>query len=249
MHACCCRPSAGVLQPGKLAVERTARNLPASSCQFPAAPLVLLCCAGGEQPEHDPHRGPLSHPAQLPRCGPLPGGVGCGCVAAARVLAAAWVAAAVVLAAVSAAPAPYSYSSHPHQHQHQHPHPHPPRAPRSLPPPAGLFYFDASYRPVPLEMQFVGVSERNVMARLGIQDEVCYQKVAGSLKKGFQAMVFVHRWVGAANTQTSGTHNLPATATNKRSKFATRLFDTTTLKKCVAPAAARTRARRPACWR
>lgn len=42
---------------------------------------------------------------------------------------------------------------------------------------AGLFYFDASYRPVPLEMQFVGVSERNVLARLGIMDEVCYQKV------------------------------------------------------------------------
>ena len=26
-------------------------------------------------------------------------------------------------------------------------------------------------------MQFVGVSERNVLARLGIMDEVCYQKV------------------------------------------------------------------------
>ncbi|PRW32956.1 activating signal cointegrator 1 complex subunit 3 isoform B [Chlorella sorokiniana] len=56
----------------------------------------------------------------------------------------------------------------------------------------GLFYFDASYRPVPLEMQFVGVSERNVLARLGIMDEVCYQKVTESLKRGFQAMVFVH---------------------------------------------------------
>lgn len=28
-------------------------------------------------------------------------------------------------------------------------------------------------------MQFVGVSERNVLARMGIQDEVCYQKVRG----------------------------------------------------------------------
>ena len=46
-----------------------------------------------------------------------------------------------------------------------------------MPSNAGLFYFDASYRPVPLEMQFVGVSERNVLARLGIMDEVCYQKV------------------------------------------------------------------------
>ena len=52
----------------------------------------------------------------------------------------------------------------------------PPLAPPP-PPAAGLFYFDASYRPVPLEMQFVGVSERNVMARMNIQDEICYQKV------------------------------------------------------------------------
>jgi activating signal cointegrator complex subunit 3 len=42
-------------------------------------------------------------------------------------------------------------------------------------------------------MQFVGVSERNVMARMNVMDEICYQKVAESLKRGFQAMVFVHR--------------------------------------------------------
>ena len=45
-------------------------------------------------------------------------------------------------------------------------------------------------------MQFVGFSERNMMARLNAMDEVCYQKVTDSLKKGFQAMVFVHRWAG-----------------------------------------------------
>lgn len=41
---------------------------------------------------------------------------------------------------------------------------------------AGLFYFDASYRPVPLEMQFLGVSERNFHARSNLMDEICYQK-------------------------------------------------------------------------
>ncbi|KAK9846320.1 hypothetical protein WJX81_001437 [Elliptochloris bilobata] len=59
-------------------------------------------------------------------------------------------------------------------------------------PNTGLFYFDASYRPVPLEMQFVGVSERNILAQKNIMDEVCYQKVVDSLRKGHQAMVFVH---------------------------------------------------------
>ena len=44
-------------------------------------------------------------------------------------------------------------------------------------PDTGLFYFDASYRPVPLEMQFVGVSERNILAQKNIMDEVCFQKV------------------------------------------------------------------------
>ncbi|KAL4422681.1 hypothetical protein ABPG75_008878 [Micractinium tetrahymenae] len=81
---------------------------------------------------------------------------------------------------------------------------------------SGLFYFDASYRPVPLEMQFVGVSERNVLARMGIQDEVCYQKVADSLKKGYQAMVFVHSRKDTGKTarmlalkaQQNGEHNL-----------------------------------------
>lgn len=42
---------------------------------------------------------------------------------------------------------------------------------------AGLFYFDASYRPVPLEMQFVGVSERNILQAKNIMDDVCYEKV------------------------------------------------------------------------
>ncbi|CAL8464110.1 g3645 [Coccomyxa elongata] len=57
---------------------------------------------------------------------------------------------------------------------------------------SGLFYFDASYRPVPLEMQFVGVTEKNVLASKNIMDELCYQKVVDSLRKGHQAMVFVH---------------------------------------------------------
>ena len=56
----------------------------------------------------------------------------------------------------------------------------------------GLFYFDASYRPVPLETFFVGVSEKNFTTRQALMDDICYQKVSESLKKGHQAMVFVH---------------------------------------------------------
>jgi len=56
----------------------------------------------------------------------------------------------------------------------------------------GLFYFDATYRPVPLETSFVGVTEKSFFARQSVMDEVCYQKVLDSLQRGHQAMVFVH---------------------------------------------------------
>ena len=48
----------------------------------------------------------------------------------------------------------------------------------------GLFYFDASYRPVPLEMQFVGVTEKNLFASKVIMDDVCYDKVSGASYPG-----------------------------------------------------------------
>lgn len=56
----------------------------------------------------------------------------------------------------------------------------------------GLFFFDQSYRPVPLEMTFVGVSAASHMQRTTIMDNICYDKVVASLKQGQQAMVFVH---------------------------------------------------------
>jgi len=59
-------------------------------------------------------------------------------------------------------------------------------------PDTGLFFFDATYRPVPLELQFVGISEASFLARNRLIGELTYNKVADTLKKGHQAMVFVH---------------------------------------------------------
>lgn len=42
----------------------------------------------------------------------------------------------------------------------------------------GLFYFDASYRPVPLEMQFVGVTDKQLVASRNRMDDLAYEKVA-----------------------------------------------------------------------
>ncbi|KAG0625562.1 hypothetical protein M758_2G065100 [Ceratodon purpureus] len=56
----------------------------------------------------------------------------------------------------------------------------------------GLFYFDASYRPVPLSQQYIGITEQNFVRRNQLMNEVCYGKVLEAVKRGQQAMVFVH---------------------------------------------------------
>lgn len=59
-------------------------------------------------------------------------------------------------------------------------------------PDSGLFFFDSSYRPVPLAQQYIGISEKNFLARTELLNKICYNKVVDSLRQGHQAMVFVH---------------------------------------------------------
>jgi antiviral helicase SLH1 len=58
---------------------------------------------------------------------------------------------------------------------------------------AGLFYFDASFRPVPLEQHFVGVKGKagSVQSRQNLET-IAFEKVMEMLKLGHQVMVFVH---------------------------------------------------------
>jgi len=55
-----------------------------------------------------------------------------------------------------------------------------------------LFYFDSAYRPIPLEMAFIGLTESNPLARLAKYTEVCYSTVLEQVRQGHQVMVFVH---------------------------------------------------------
>src|SRR5690606_22819805 len=57
----------------------------------------------------------------------------------------------------------------------------------------GLFYFDASFRPVPLEQHFIGVKGKagTRQSRENI-DNVAFEKVRDMLQRGHQVMVFVH---------------------------------------------------------
>ncbi|KAJ4423708.1 putative steryl acetyl hydrolase mug81 [Gnomoniopsis sp. IMI 355080] len=58
---------------------------------------------------------------------------------------------------------------------------------------AGLFYFDASFRPVPLEQHFIGVKGKagSKQSRENL-DQIAFEKVREMLEKDHQVMVFVH---------------------------------------------------------
>ncbi|KAJ5467942.1 hypothetical protein N7475_005694 [Penicillium sp. IBT 31633x] len=58
---------------------------------------------------------------------------------------------------------------------------------------AGMFFFDQSFRPVPLEQHFIGVKGKpgSKQSRDNI-DTVAYEKVRDMMERGHQVMVFVH---------------------------------------------------------
>ncbi|KAF2644725.1 Sec63-domain-containing protein [Massarina eburnea CBS 473.64] len=58
---------------------------------------------------------------------------------------------------------------------------------------AGLFYFDASFRPVPLEQHFIGAKGKaNTAKSRENLERVAFDKVKEMLERGHQIMVFVH---------------------------------------------------------
>ena len=59
-------------------------------------------------------------------------------------------------------------------------------------PDKGLFFFDHSYRPVPLQMQYLGITERNAFKRFQLQNEICYEKCLDQRRGGNQILIFVH---------------------------------------------------------
>lgn len=58
-------------------------------------------------------------------------------------------------------------------------------------PEKGLFFFDNSFRPCPLEQQFIGITVRKPLQRFQLMNEICYEKVAERAGK-HQILVFVH---------------------------------------------------------
>ena len=56
----------------------------------------------------------------------------------------------------------------------------------------GLFFFDDSYRPVPLSQYFIGIKENNHVMRIQKMNEICWQKARESVQSGKQVLIFVH---------------------------------------------------------
>lgn len=55
----------------------------------------------------------------------------------------------------------------------------------------GLFHFDNSFRPVPLEQQYIGVTEKKALKRYQIMNEIVYEKTMEHAGRN-QVLIFVH---------------------------------------------------------
>ncbi|EJD74040.1 U5 small nuclear ribonucleoprotein helicase [Loa loa] len=65
--------------------------------------------------------------------------------------------------------------------------------------PQNLFFFDNSFRPVPLEQQYIGITEKKALKRYQAMNEVVYDKVMEHAGKS-QVLIFVHSRKETAKT-------------------------------------------------
>ncbi|CAD5210662.1 unnamed protein product [Bursaphelenchus okinawaensis] len=63
----------------------------------------------------------------------------------------------------------------------------------------GLFYFNNSFRPVPLEQEYIGITEKKALKRYQAMNEVVYDKVMENAGKS-QVLIFVHSRKETAKT-------------------------------------------------
>jgi pre-mRNA-splicing helicase BRR2 len=66
-------------------------------------------------------------------------------------------------------------------------------------PDKGLFFFDNSFRPVPLQQQFIGITEKKALKRFQLMNEICYDKVLQHAGK-HQILIFTHSRAETAKT-------------------------------------------------
>jgi pre-mRNA-splicing helicase BRR2 len=65
----------------------------------------------------------------------------------------------------------------------------------------GLFHFDGSFRPCPLQQEFIGVTDKKAIKQLKTMNDVCYTKVMDQVgSKNNQILIFVHSRKETAKT-------------------------------------------------
>ena len=69
-------------------------------------------------------------------------------------------------------------------------------------PQKGLFYFDSSFRPCPLQQTYIGITVRKPLQRFQLMNEICYEKTLESAGK-HQILIFVHSRKETAKTARS----------------------------------------------
>eukprot|EP01035_Chromulina_nebulosa_P017991 gene17991-23628_t len=55
----------------------------------------------------------------------------------------------------------------------------------------GLYFFDRSFRPVPLQQQYIGITEKKAFKRFHLMNEICYNKVVNQAGRN-QVLIFTH---------------------------------------------------------
>ena len=64
----------------------------------------------------------------------------------------------------------------------------------------GCFFFDNSYRPVHLEQQFIGITEKKALKRYQLMNDILYDKILQHSSNQKQILVFVHSRKETAKT-------------------------------------------------
>ena len=67
-------------------------------------------------------------------------------------------------------------------------------------PERGMFFFGPEHRPVPLQQTLMGITAKDRRLKETKMDEMCYDIVIDSLRRGYQVMVFVHSRKGTGRS-------------------------------------------------
>lgn len=70
-------------------------------------------------------------------------------------------------------------------------------------PERGMFVFDHTFRPCPLQQTFIGITHKKAFRKHQVMNQICYDKALGQVKRGFQVLVFVHSRKETVNTAIS----------------------------------------------